>query len=108
MTSPATVPIELNWTIPPSEGPQTQPEPEITVSRVNKLLGRYKIDDLPSELNPYLAAAAAELALDANLPWRLRPDDEVVVLLRLIARVALDNPQATGVQLRALYQRLTS
>ena len=100
MTITTTVPIRPNWTLPAG------PAPKITVSEVNAALARYEVDDITDELTPYLAAAVAELALNADVPWRFGPDDAPVALLRMIAKVALHTPRATGIHLSALAQQL--
>ncbi len=52
--------------------------------------------DIDAALTPYLAAAAAEMALGAAIPWPFSADDAPVALLRLIAKAALASPEAGG------------
>ena len=55
-----------------------------------------EVADIDPALLPFLAAAAAELASVAGIPWRFSTDDPAVALLRLIARATIVRPDASG------------
>ena len=88
-----TEPIVQHWT--PTET-VTRPA-GATAAEVCALLGQMEVADIEeAPLVPYLAAAAAELALVSGIPWRFSADDPPVALLRVIAKIALRHPQAGG------------
>ena len=53
-------------------------------------------DDFDPAWLPLLAAAAAEIASAAGISWRFSSDDSAVALLRLIAKVTITVPGASG------------
>lgn len=55
-----------------------------------------------------MAAAAAELALLAGIPWRFGADDPPIALLRMIARASLVAPDAGGPHCDRLADELES
>jgi hypothetical protein len=67
-----------------------------TASGVSARLSRLEVDDIRPEWVPFLAASAAEVASGAGIPWRFSTDDPVVALLRLIAKVTMVCPGASG------------
>ena len=60
------------------------------------MLARFEVRDLGPALVPFLAAAAAELALVAGIPWKFTVDDAPVAMLRAIAKVAGIGPESSG------------
>lgn len=52
-----------------------------------------------------LAAVTAELAVDARMDWPCTADDPTVALLRALARIAIDAPEATSRQASRLHER---
>jgi hypothetical protein len=77
-----------------------------TAADVNRCLARIEIADIGATLVPYLAAAAAELALMADVPWRFSVDDPPVALLRMIAKVAIMQPHTGGPHTARLFDQL--
>lgn len=71
-------------------------------------LGRRRVEDIDAALTPFLAAAGAEVAAVAGVPWRFSSDDAVVLLLRLISRVAIVAPDAGGPHTTRLLDKLTA
>ncbi len=103
MTTTKTDPIQHNWTtreLQPTNGPQP------TASDVNGRLALIEVFDIKPSLVPYLAAAAAELALVAGMPWRFSTDDPAVALLRVIAKASFHQPLATGPHTARLFGEL--
>ena len=74
---------------------------------MNERLARLDVAEIPSTLVPYLAAAAAELALLAGIPWRFSADDPPVALLRIIAKATLHQPDAGGPHTARLSDQVT-
>lgn len=77
-----------------------------TAWRVNERLARFEVAAIESDLVPFLAAAAAELAFGAGIAWRLSTDDPAVALLRLIAKVAITSPDIGGPHTTRLFEQL--
>jgi len=77
-----------------------------TAAAVNSLLACVEVADLRPALVPYLAAAAAELALVAGIAWRFSDDDAPVALLRMIAKVSIRAPGANGPHTLRLFDQL--
>ena len=69
--------------------------PTVTAPELCGLLAHRSTDELTA-LAPAMAAAAAELALLGDVPWRFSADDPPVALLRMISRVALLAPDVGG------------
>ena len=99
MTVIAKDPIHLKWTS------STSPK-GVTASHVVHELGAYKVDQLPGNLLPYLAAATVEIASAAGIAWRFSADDAVVALLRMMSRGALAEPDASGPHTQRLHEQL--
>ena len=96
-------PIDSNWTTIVQEATD---DLDISAAEVNALLSRLQVREITSELHPYLAAAAAELLHIVDVDARLPVGDAPVALLRLIAKVALIEPTATGIHTRRLGEQL--
>lgn len=107
MTSTQTEPISSDWTI---DGPEhfTDGRHPATAVAVNQQLALIEIADIEPRLAPFLAAAAAELALSEGIAWAFSDDDPPVALVRLIAKVAGRNPTANGPHTGRLLAELTS
>jgi hypothetical protein len=103
MTAELKEPIPQHWT--PLE-PAAARGAVATAAAVNRRLGQLEVDDIEPALVPYLAAAAAELALVAGIPWRFGVDDPPVALLRMIAKVGSRRPDAGGAHTTRLFDRL--
>ena len=103
MTDTATEPIPQHWT---TEGLDAIGDPPATASEANECLAHRDVAEIPSTLVPYLAAAAAELALLADIPWRFSADDPPVALLRIIAKATLRRPDAGGPHTARLLDQL--
>lgn len=67
-----------------------------TAAAVSVRLARLEVDEIRPEWVPFLAASVAELASAAGIPWRFATDDPVVALLRLLAKVTIICPEASG------------
>jgi hypothetical protein len=76
------------------------------VAELSFRLAAYDVDDIDVTLVPHLAAAASELAFTTGTAWTVSADDPVVVLLRVIAKVNLRHPTATGPFTARLFDRL--
>lgn len=105
MTTNLKEPIAPHWT---TSALGSTPAPTATAAEVNHLLAAIEVADIEPSLVPYLAAAAAELALVADVPWRFSVDDPPVALLRMIAKVAIRQPAATGAHTTRLHARLAT
>jgi hypothetical protein len=103
MTVELKEPIPQHWTTPE---PAAVSGVVATAAGVNRRLGQLEVDDIDPALVPYLAAAAAELALVAGIPWRFGVDDPPVALLRMIAKVGIRCPDAGGAHTTRLFDRL--
>lgn len=103
MTTTATEPITPNWTSEPLQSTESG-SPKAT--DLNQRLARLEVADIEPDIVPFLAAAAAELALLADIPWRFSADDPPVALLRMIARATMARPQASGPHVARLVDRL--
>lgn len=68
----------------------------MTAADVSARLARMEIADIRPGSLPFLAAAAAELASVAGIPWRFSTDDPVVALIRVIAKATIACPDASG------------
>lgn len=95
MTPTATEPIPHNWTSEEIHA-SAKSQPVATGADVCSHLGQLDVADITASLVPYMAAAAAELALTSGVPWRFSVDDAPVALLRVIAKATIKNPQAGG------------
>ena len=104
MTATATEPILQHWT---TDGLDVAGDPPSTAAEVNERLARLDVAEIPATLVPYLAAAAAELALLAGIPWRFSADDPPVALLRIIAKATLRQPDAGGPHTARLFDQVT-
>lgn len=93
-------PIHQEWTTRPAAADQGA-----TARTLCSQLAPLPIDELV-EVAPSLAAAVAELALLVGVPWRFSPDDPAVALLRMLARVAIIAPDASGPHCDRLGQQL--
>lgn len=95
MITTKTEPIQADWTI--AELAQVETGlPHASAIEVNQSLARLQVAEIDDRVVPFLAAAAAEMALSAGIPWRFSADDPPVALLRLIAKIAIKDPQAGG------------
>lgn len=107
MTSTKTEPIGDNWTtFVPTQIEDSRPH--ATAADANRQLARIQVADIEPSMVPFLAAAAAEMALASGTPWRISADDPAVALLRLIAKVGINHPHAGGPQTDRLLARLTA
>lgn len=103
MITTTTEPISEHWT---TDGRNPTGDSQATAAAVNERLARIEVADIGAQLVPYLAAAAAELAFLAGISWRFSADDPAVALLRLIARVTMQQPQAGGPHTARLLDQL--
>ena len=103
MTPTTTEPIHQDWT--PS-GLELTSDPMATAAEVNAGLARIEVADIDPQIVPFLAAAAAELAFLAGIPWRFSADDAPVALLRLIAKATMLHPNASGPHTARLVDQL--
>ena len=81
-------------------------EETATASEVTSRLACLEVADIRPAWLPFLAAAAAELASIAGIPWRFSPEDPAVALLRLIAKAARTHPTASGIHTGRLLGQL--
>jgi len=102
MHTTKTRPISQNWT---TKGPDSTKR---TAHEVNALLAQLEVADIEARLVPFLAAAGAELAFAAGIRWPFTVDDPAVALLRLIAKVAIAEPDANGPHTARLHAELTT
>lgn len=105
MTATTTEPITNDWTTEESIGSQDGPS-HATAAQVNQRLGGLLVVEIEDQLVPFMAAAAAEMALGAGIPWQFSADDPPVALLRLIAKAGIKDPQAGGPHTDRLLARL--
>lgn len=98
-----TDPIQDDWIIVESEDARKR---AATAAEMARHLGMLDMDDLDATLLPLVAAAATEVASLTGIPWRHDSDDPPVALLRLIAKVAVQNPTAGGPHTAHLLDRL--
>jgi hypothetical protein len=101
MTRTETDPILADWSIIDEHDRMTA-----TAADVTARLARLDVADIDPEWMPFLAAAAAELASVAGIPWRFSDDDPAVALLRLIAKATIRCPDASGPHTARLLTRL--
>ena len=103
MTPLGTEPIGDHWIIVQPHGVDGR---VATAADVTRRLALLDLNEIDAALVPLLAAAAAEVALVTGIAWRRSPDDPPVALLRLIAKVAVGNPTASGPHTARLLDRL--
>lgn len=101
MTLATTDPIQSDWPTIDGETLETA-----TAADVSARLARLEIADFEPSWLPFLAAAGAELASVAEIPWRFSADDPAVALLRLIAKATIKCPDASGPHTARLLTRL--
>jgi hypothetical protein len=78
-----------------------------TARELAHALGQRNLDELRG-CQPELAAAVAELAAAAGRAWPRGPDDPVVALLRALAKLSLDAPDASSTYAARLLASLDS
>ena len=93
MIPTTTDPMHLDWSIVDE---QTAATATATATDVSARLARLEVSDIDPAWLPFLAAAAAELALVAGISWRFSTDDPAVALLRLVAKATIACPDASG------------
>jgi hypothetical protein len=103
MTITSTEPIQQHWIDARARHATSR---TATAADVTRRLAAIDVCDIDDALAPLLAAAAAEVALGTGIPWRYRSDDPPVASLRLIANVAVRNPDAGGPHTARLLDRL--
>ena len=91
-----------------TNGPSESNRPRLAQSVCHALLAVDPITDLPAHQLPFLAAAAAELALCTGIRWSFSQDDPPVALLRMVAKAAIIDPDAGGPHCRRLLDELTA
>lgn len=101
MTRARTDPILPDWSTIDAAGGSTATAAEVTAR-----LAHLDVADIDPEWLPLLAAAAAELASIAGIPWRFSTDDPPVALLRLLAKVTRICPDVSGPHTGRLLVRL--
>lgn len=69
--------------------------PAATARELAIALGTREIDDLRTA-QPGLAAAVAQLSLAAGKAWPISVDDPLVLLLRALARLSIECPEASS------------
>jgi hypothetical protein len=101
MIGTTTAPIPSDWpTIDAAAGTTA------TAADVTARLARLDVAEIEPSWLPLLAAAAAELASVAGISWRFSTDDPAVALLRLIAKITLICPGASGTHTARLLAEL--
>lgn len=103
MLAQLTEPIPQHWTTTSSIAADPS---SATASDVSSRLAQMRVADIDADVVPFLAAAAAELALVSGTSWRFSADDPPVALLRLIAKVTIRHPEAGGPHTARLLERL--
>lgn len=103
MPALATEPIRDHWII---AQPHAVEGRTATAADVTRRLALLELNDIDAALVPLLAAAAAEVALATGIPWRHSSEDSPVPLVRLIMKVAVRNPTASGPYTARLLDRL--
>lgn len=103
MTRAGTDPILSDWRTIDAAGGSIA---TATAADVTAHLARLDVADIDPEWLPVLAAAAAELASIAGIPWPFSTDDPPVALLRLLAKVTRIRPDASGPHTGRLLARL--
>ena len=98
MTTTHQGPISIEWT--------NSPQKTATAAELSAKLGAYSLGELPPTFTPCLAAAAAELAEEANIPWRVTIDPAQIALLRLIAKITILAPDTSGPHTATAIQHL--
>lgn len=104
MSPTTTEPILQHWT--PDQPGHASETSFATATQVNERLASFEVADIETHLVPFLAAATAELALEAGIAWRLSTDDPPVALLRMIAKVAITSPNVGGPHTTRLFEQL--
>lgn len=99
----ATEPIHDHWTMLDS---WVVAAPVATATDVTQRLALLDVDGIDAEILALLSAAAAELAQATGISWHRSSSDPPVALLRLIAKVAIRNPTASGPHTARLLERL--
>ncbi|MFN3257879.1 MAG: hypothetical protein ACE37B_19540 [Ilumatobacter sp.] len=108
MITELTEPIDQHWTRTDLDGVSVElADTPATAVEVNRRLATFEVGDIDRSLVPYLAAAAAELAMLANVAWRFSGDDAPVALLRLIAKITIRHPEIGGPHTHRLLEQLT-
>ena len=98
MTTMTQDPISQEWT--------NSDELTATAGALGAKLEAFAVAELPPVLTPYIAAAAAELTEQSDVAWRLSGDSAQIALLRIIARVTILAPDASGPHTAALIRQL--
>lgn len=96
-----TDPIRSDWSTIDEDG-----RTAATAADVTAHLARLDVAEIDPAWMPLLAAAAAELASVAGISWRFSTDDPAVALLRLIAKITITCPDASGPHTARLLARL--
>lgn len=104
MGTQSTEPIVRDWT--PEQFDHLATPSFATAAQVNERLARLEVSDVGAHLVPFLAAATAEVALGADIAWRLSTDDPAVALVRMIAKVAINSPDVGGPHTARLHEQL--
>jgi hypothetical protein len=102
MTATRTAPIAPDW---PTIGDASAAT--ATAADVTARLAGIDVCGIDTTRLSSLAAAAAELASVAGIPWRFSLDDPAVALVRLITKVAIAHPDASGPHTARLLAQLT-
>lgn len=92
MAVTGTDPIHLDW----SAIEDHVHVPTATAAQVAVRLARLDIAEIDPAWMPLLAAAAAELASVAGISWCFSTDDPAVALLRLLGKISVTCPGASG------------
>ncbi len=105
MIATTTEPIHTNWISEEIRAAAVHAA-GATAADVCEQLAQMEVCDVDAPLVPYMAAAAAEMALVAGIAWRFSADDAPVALMRLIAKVAIKEPNAGGSHTERLLAQL--
>jgi len=97
MTPTLTEPILEHWTLDETaDGAVNRAVDGVTAADLARRLATIEVANLDPPIVPYLAAAAAELAIASGTPWRSTPDALPIALLRMIAKIGIVDPTASG------------